>query len=154
MEDETITTGVDVLLDLLKKTDKVPLFEAANQLKIPVDTLQSWVDFLVEERIIGIEYKFTKPYIFLNKEQPKKKSTSSTSQLKELKKDYVARAKQKMVPEEKIHSLWDSHVHQELNALEPFFVELAQKKGITDTHERKRLWKEYSTMLLKKIDGL
>ena len=154
MEDETITTGVDALLELLKKTDKLPLFEAANQLRIPVDTLQSWVDFLVEERIVGIEYKFTKPYIYLNKEQPKKTKKSTLPQLKEVKKEYLARAKQKMIPEEKIPSLWGSHVHQELNALEPFFIEQAQKKGVTDTHERKRLWKEYSTRILAKIDDL
>ena len=53
MPDDTITTGVDALLELLKSTEKIAMPDAAKKLNVPLDTLQSWVDFLVEERIIG-----------------------------------------------------------------------------------------------------
>ena len=53
--DETVRTGVDDLLELLKKVDKINLADAAQKLGISSTLLQSWVDFLVEEEILGIE---------------------------------------------------------------------------------------------------
>ena len=76
MNNEVIRTGVDELLDFLTHNDKTALSEVASKLKIDVNTLQAWVDFLVEESIVGIEYKFTTPYIYLNKSLEKKKEES------------------------------------------------------------------------------
>ena len=153
MVDETITTGVDALLELLKKTEKISIQDAANELHIPLDTLQSWVDFLVEERIVGIEYKFTKPFIYLNKEETKIDSKSSKGPtLHELKKEYMQRAKEKKIPEEKIAALWESHVHQELAYLEPFFTEQAQRRGVQDTRQVRALWKSYVNDLMTRLE--
>lgn len=154
MVDEMITTGVDALLDLLRTTEKISLVDAASQLRVPLDTLQSWVDFLVEERIVGIEYKFTKPFIYLNRDQPKEQKASKIPALKEIKKEYFSHAKQKQIPETKIQQLWESHVNQELAYLEPFFTEHAQRRGITDSHERRKLWREYTQGLLKRLQGV
>jgi len=155
MVEETITTGVDALLDLLRKNEKISLQDATSELHIPIDTLQSWVDFLVEERIIGIEYKFTKPYIYLNKEETKTQTKSSKGpSLQELKDEYVSRAKRKKIPQEKIASLWESHIHQELSYLEPFFTEQAQRRGVQDTREMKNLWQEYVNKIISQVQNL
>ena len=71
-----ITTGVDRLLEYLKGKDLVELKQAARDLGVPVVTLQSWTDFLVEENIVGVEYKFTSPFIYLiEKGKPRKKGS-------------------------------------------------------------------------------
>lgn len=155
MVDETITTGVDSLLDILRKNEKISLQDAASELHLPTDTLQSWVDFLVEERIIGIEYKFTKPYIYLNKEETKTQTKSSKGPtLQELKDEYASRAKRKKIPQEKIASLWESHIHQELSYLEPFFTEQAQRRGVQDTRELRRLWQDYVNKFISRLQNL
>lgn len=155
MPEETITTGVDALLELLKSTDKISIPDAAQKLRVPLDTLQAWVDFLVEERIIGLEYKFTKPFIYLNKEEPKKKEKRlQIPQLKEIKKEYMDRAHEKKIPADQILRLWEAHVRQELAYLEPYFNEQAQRRGLQDTHERRRLWDGYNTQLLHKLQQL
>lgn len=154
MVDEVITTGVDALLDLLRNVEKIAMSDAADKLRVPLDTLQSWVDFLVEERIVGIEYKFTKPFIYLNRDEPKKKKDSPLPQLKEIKKEYVERAKKKKIPDEQIPQLWDAHVRQELTYLEPFFNEQAQRRSIQDTHERRQLWDTYCRELMKQLQDI
>lgn len=155
MSEDTITTGVDALLELLKDTDKIAMPDAAEKLRVPLDTLQSWVDFLVEERIIGLEYKFTKPFIYLNKEEPKKKEKKSPiPKLKEIKKVYMARARDKKIPANQIPHLWEAHVRQELAYLEPFFNEQSQRRGLQDTHERRRLWDTYNKQLIYRLQQL
>lgn len=150
MVDGIVTTGVDDLLDLLKKTDKIPIFDAAKQLKVPVDTLQSWVDFLVEEKIIGLEYKFTKPFIYFNRDVATKQNNSLPS-LSEIKSIYIKRAKEKKIPEQQIMTLWDAHVKQELAFMEPYFNERAQKKGVQDLLKRKKLWTAYVDDLMSRL---
>lgn len=152
MVEEVITTGVDALLDLLRGTDKIALGDAATQLHIPVETLQSWVDFLVEERIVGIEYTFTKPFIYLNRDQPKQqKKASPVPKLKEVKRAYEARARKKKIPAEQIPQLWEGHVQQELAYLEPFFTEQAQRRGVQDTRQRRELWSAYTKKLMERL---
>ena len=46
--------------------------DASKILKLPMNVVQSLVDFLVEEKIFGIEYKFTTPYIYISQEKGKK----------------------------------------------------------------------------------
>jgi len=149
--EEVITTGVDALLDLLRESDKIALGDAASKLNVPIDTLQSWVDFLVEERIVGIEYTFTKPFIYLNRDKPQKKKAAPTPQLREIKKEYEARARKKKIPPEQIPQLWEAHVQQELAYLEPFFNEQVQRRGVQDTEERRKLWQTYTKQLLGRL---
>ena len=66
--DSIIRTVADELFELVKKRSKLSVEEASKQLKIPIATIQALVDFLGEEKVFGIEYKFTTPYIYLYKE--------------------------------------------------------------------------------------
>ena len=72
MENSTLKTGADDLYELVRLRKKISVEEAAKLLKISTKTAQSLVDFLVEEKIFGIEYKFTTPYIYISQEKEKK----------------------------------------------------------------------------------
>jgi hypothetical protein len=121
MVGEVIKTGVDELLELLAHSTKIPLTEAASKLKIDPGVIQAWADFLVEEGIIGIEYKFTTPYIYLNKVIEKKPQESTEKQqeynVQYFKKQFWERAKAGNIPEEQIEQLWKNHVIQALERL-------------------------------------
>jgi len=147
LPEDTIRTGVDDLLQLLKGVDKIPLTDAAKQLNISASLLQSWVDFLVEEEIIGIEYKFTKPIIYLNKPLEAKKSSVRAEEhaYDEYKQDFKNRAKQKNIPQEKISFLWRNHVAEALNRKKSFFIREAKKRNLANPDE---LWNEYEQKLL------
>lgn len=147
MGEELITTGVDDLLTYLQGKDRIAMQDAAVYLNIPLDTLQAWVDFLVEEKILGLEYKFTKPFIYLNHEQKTKKKIfeNTTVPLSTIKEEYAAHARSKQIPAMKIPELWRSHVLEALSAKKAFFMEQATKRRAEDPE---RLWEEYQQDLL------
>ncbi len=64
---ESIRTGVDGFVELLEGKGKVSLPDASKQLGVPQSTLESWVDFLVEEGKVEVDYKFTTPYVYMKK---------------------------------------------------------------------------------------
>ena len=74
--DNIIETGVDKLVDIIKKKGRVSIPEAAKDLGVSTDVIEDWVDFLEEENIIAVEYKFTTPFLVekkVTKEDIKKK---------------------------------------------------------------------------------
>ncbi|HSG69478.1 MAG TPA: hypothetical protein VLA12_03640, partial [Planctomycetaceae bacterium] len=118
--------------------------DAASVLQIPAETLQAWVDFLVEEKILGIEYKFTKPYIYLNKETSKKPGRREQQKekitLEQLKQEYLVHAREKQLPADAILSLWKSHVSEALDAKKEYFLQQAASRGLANPHA---LWERY-----------
>jgi hypothetical protein len=117
-------------------------------LNVPIDTLQAWVDFLVEEKILGIEYKFTKPFIYLNKEDKPKKTKlleKTAVPLSQIKEEYTARARSKQIPEAKIAELWHSHVLESLHTKKAYFLEQTAHRRIPNAEQ---LWEEYQRSLL------
>ena len=74
MPEEVIETGVDGLIRLVNDKNKISVADAAKELNVPIKTIEQWMDFLVEEEKIGVEYKFTTPYLYkLEKEESTKK---------------------------------------------------------------------------------
>ena len=141
-EEGEITTGVDALLGFLKQRDKVSLADVAKELGVNMDVVQTWVDFLVEEKIVGIEYKFTKPYIYLNRnvdpgEVPKKESDDIDS----IKDDFIEKAKGKNIPNTDLQFLWKNHVKQILEGKKDYFFQEASKRGLMGAASE--LWEEY-----------
>ncbi|MGM5481340.1 MAG: hypothetical protein ACQESE_02925 [Nanobdellota archaeon] len=138
MGDDKVTTGVDDLLEYLEDKDKVSLKDASKDLNIAEETLQLWVDFLVEERILGTEYKFTKPYIYLNKKQKSKEKVQKSSKEKKIedyKKEYIKNAKKKKIPEDKAEELWKQHLEQAIDKQEEHFYREAKKKSLNNAGE-------------------
>jgi chromosome segregation ATPase len=58
-----IETGVDKLVKLVRKRKKISIPDAARQLGVSNVVVEEWADFLEDEGIISIEYKFTTPYL-------------------------------------------------------------------------------------------
>ncbi|MBI2208843.1 hypothetical protein HYU50_05090 [Candidatus Woesearchaeota archaeon] len=61
--DSIIETGVDKLVKLVNEKGKISSFDAAKELGVSNTVVMEWADFLEEEGIISIEYKFTKPFL-------------------------------------------------------------------------------------------
>ena len=66
MVDEVLRTDVDDFMELVKRRGKMTIKDAAHALGVTEKTVERWTDFLVEERILDTEYKFTTQYIYLN----------------------------------------------------------------------------------------
>ena len=131
MSGETIKTGVDDFLELLKKVSKIPLVEAAQKLGISLSLAQSWTDFLVEEEIVGIEYKFTKPIIYINKMPEHLESNveeDNSMTLDAYKDDFAKRASGKNIPPDKLSFFWKNHVKEVANSRKDFFIREARKR--------------------------
>lgn len=150
MGDDLIKTGVDQLIGYLEGKEKVPLLETAKELGVSVDTLQSWVDFLVEEGILGIEYKFTKPFIYLNRDDKEKAKILGEEELtwEAYHKEFLERAKEKRIPDLKAASLWKNHVLGILEQKKSFFYDEARRLSLEHIDT---LWNDYKTNVLIKI---
>jgi len=149
--ESVLRTSADDLYELVKKRKKISIEEAAKILKLTQQTLQALVDFLVEEKIFGLEYKFTTPFVYLNKEIEKKqlKAPEETSFVKKLvtKEDFYWKAKQKGVFHEKIEGLWKKYLNQNLDNIKDEFYRKAKMRNIPE--ERLNvLWKKYMLYLI------
>lgn len=143
INNDLIKTGVDDLLELLKKVNKISLTDASDQLKVSTTLVQSWVDFLVEEEIVGIEYKFTKPLIYLNKEPTKdkpKQLDDSEVTIQTFKDDFWKRAAAKQIPEDKVGFFWKNHLLEVCETKKEFFIREAKKRKLDSTEN---LWEEF-----------
>ncbi|MBI5389609.1 hypothetical protein HZB01_04490 [Candidatus Woesearchaeota archaeon] len=60
---KTVETNVDSLVHLLRNTNQLSLHDAAKKLDLPVETIEAWANFLEEEGILHIVYRFTTPYL-------------------------------------------------------------------------------------------
>ena len=148
MGEEVVRTGVDDLLDILAHSAKVPLTEVATKLKVDANVIQAWVDFLVEEGIVGIEYRFTTPYIYLNKVVDDKKDESKEEDekvnIQYFKRQFWEKAKSNNIPESQVEMLWKNHIFQAMELQKKYFFFEAQRRKLQKPED---LWKEYKELL-------
>ena len=135
-------------MDLLARNTKMPLTEVATKLKVDVGVIQAWVDFLVEEGIVGIEYKFTTPYIYMNKVVEKRTDDDSLKEerynIQYFKKQFWDKAKTNNIPEDQVEMLWKNHVTQGLELEKKYFYFEAQRRKLSNVE---LLWKEYQELI-------
>jgi hypothetical protein len=150
MGEETVTTGVDGLIKFLEGKEKISMLDAASELGVNLETMQTWVDFLVEERVLGIEYKFTKPFIYLNKENTEKGKILGEEELTwdAYHRNFLMKAKEKHIPDVEAANLWKKHVLALLDEKEAFFKDEGRKRALQNIDQ---LWGEYKTTVLMKI---
>ncbi len=148
MTEEVVRTGVDELLELLAHSAKTPLTEVATKLKVDAGVIQAWVDFLVEEGIVGIEYRFTTPYIYLNKVVEKKQEDATIKEesynIQYFKKQFWDKAKANNIPENQIDMLWKNHVNQALELQKKYFFFESQRRKFNNIEQ---IWKEYKELI-------
>ena len=146
--DGVIRTVADELFELVKKRSKISVEDASKQLKIPIATIQALVDFLVEEKVFGIEYKFTTPYIYLYKEGVKQSKGKEKSFAKELvtKEQFYEKAKEKNMPYENIQGLWRKYLQENISRMREEFLRKAKEKKVPE-EKIEELWKKYLSYL-------
>lgn len=139
-----VTTGVDELMELLKAEGKLSLPEAAKRLRQSERTVQNWADFLVEEKLLGIEYKFTTPYLYLN--QPAKVAVISKAveSIEGHRDAFLKRATEKGMPQDKLVLLWKHHLTEALDNRAVFFKKECQKRNLANVEELFKRYKERS----------
>lgn len=64
---DRIETGVDRLVELINSEKKISIEEAAKKLGISKIVIQEWGEFLEEEKLITMEYKFSKTFLMERK---------------------------------------------------------------------------------------
>lgn len=146
--DQVIRTVADELLELVKSSKRISVDEAAKKLKMPLSTAQALVDFLVEERVFGIEYKFTTPYVYLYKEDIKNAKTAEKSFAQGLitKEQFYGKAKEKNVPYEHIEGMWRKYLQQNLVRIREEFLKKSREKNVPE-EKIEELWKKYLAYL-------
>jgi len=136
MGDNRVETGVDDLIRLLQDGEKHILEDVAKSLDISINTLQLWVDFLVEEKVVGIEYSFTKPSIYLIKQ----KKEDQNEDLNYFKEEFFKTCREKKIPEEQLDIYWRNHLKEILSQVKSSFVSKTQQRNIPDVELQ---WKKY-----------
>ncbi len=64
-----IETGIDELLRLLEKHDRISIPQAAKILKLPEEVVEAWAHTLEEDGDVEIEYSLTTPFIIPKRKQ-------------------------------------------------------------------------------------
>ncbi len=118
-----ITTAVDDLIHLVKESGKITIAEAATKLQVPQKTVETWVDFLVEEERLSIEYKFTTPYIFLNKDFANEEEELSIS-----KEDFELEIKREEIAIDEGEGKFHEYVTKIINQFKNIQFLISQKK--------------------------
>jgi len=75
-QDSLLKTGVDRLVSLIQEKKRVSVPQAAKELGVSPVVVEEWADFLEEDGIISIDYKFATPWLIekkLKKEEIEKK---------------------------------------------------------------------------------
>jgi tetratricopeptide (TPR) repeat protein len=146
--DEVVETGVDNLIKLVESKKRISVPDAAKELKVDQKTVEQWVDFLVEEEKIGMDYKFTTPIIFVPE---KKKSAEELSMSKEEFQKMGGKPsdeKSEIVSEDKIASKKaDEKLNQLLN---PSKAQAAQAKQESPVEHVKEMFMQIESLLQAK----
>ncbi len=142
-----LRTVADELVDLVKKSNKISIEDAAKKLNVPLKSVEALVDFLVEEKVFGIEYKFTTPYIYLYKEYNQnflhKGKGHHEFLTKVLTKDlFYEKAKGRNLSHDKVEMLWRKYLSENLDRIKEEFWRKSKEKGIPPD-KIEELWQKY-----------
>ena len=126
-----VSTNVDQLMQLVRDKGKMSVLDAAKALGVPEKTVQAWVDFLVEEHILGIEYKFTTPYIYVHDEDRMHAvEDTKVHTISDFKDVFYAYAKQKNMPPEKLPQLWKEHLRFAVENQKQYFIDECTRRNL------------------------
>ena len=151
MDNNVLTTSADELYNLVMSRKKISVEDASKILKLPMNIVQSLVDFLVEEKIFGIEYKFTTPYVYISQAKGKKvhPRISPTPMQEEkpiTKEEFYQKAGNWNIPAGKIDQLWKKYVNENINYIKEVFYKKAESRDIKN-EKIGMLWQKYLSRL-------
>ena len=95
VQDSLLKTGVDRLVSLIQEKKRISVPEAAKELGVSQIVVEEWADFLEEDGIISIEYKFATPWLI----EKKLKKEDIEKKVKEFygKKDIIVRKSESLL---------------------------------------------------------
>ena len=128
----TIETGVDKLVRFLRGKGSIPVSEAAQEIGVTTKVIEQWATFLMEEKIIGIDYKFTTPYIHLIE-------TDLDEDILNYKKKFKKEVS-KDGSDDHVEYHWKNHILEILDKKKEFFFREATKRGLKNINQ---IWNEY-----------
>src|SRR3989338_2338012 len=130
MVDDVLKTSADDLYELVKSRKKISVEEAAKLIKVPINTVHDLVDFLVEEKIFGIEYKFTTPYVYAiegrQNRSPSFQSRFTKNKSMATKEEFFEKAKSLSIPFDRIYELWNKYLKENIDAVKKEFYMKAE----------------------------
>ena len=90
-----LKTGVDRLVSLIQEKKRISVLQAAKELGVSPVVVEEWADFLEEEGIISIDYKFATPWLI----EKKLKKGDIEKKVKEFhgKKDVIIRKSESLL---------------------------------------------------------
>ncbi len=91
-ETDVVKTRADELLKLVKQRGEISFEDAAKALNVSVSTIESWANFLEEEKILSIKYNFTTPFITVFHEKIKAVPETGTLQKEIIEKKELNKA--------------------------------------------------------------
>jgi len=145
--DTILKTSADDLYELVMSRKKISVEEAAKILKIPINITQSLVDFLVEENIFGMEYKFTTPYVYLSQEKKIDVNLQSRYSKNMITKEvFFQKAKKWNISFEKVNDLWKRYISEKLDSIKKEFYIKAHSRKL-QKEKIDKLWNKYLTYL-------
>ena len=151
MDANVLTTSADELYNLVMSRKKISVEDASKILRLPMNIVQSLVDFLVEEKIFGIEYKFTTPYVYISQEKGKKVhpqiSIPGEKEGKPVTKEEFSRKVSNWnIPAEKTDQLWKRYMGENIDYIREVFYKKAESKNIQN-EKIDILWQKYLSKL-------
>ncbi len=73
---KSLTTAADELINVVRRAKEISFSDAAKELGVSAQTIESWATFLEEDGVLSVKYKMTTPYLTLpvpgKSEKPKK----------------------------------------------------------------------------------
>lgn len=150
MVNDVLKTSADDLYELVKSRKKISVDQAAKLIRVPINTVHALVDFLVEEKIFGIEYKFTTPYVYIIEERPngilsfQRSFTKNESII--TKEEFFEKAKNLNISFDKIYELWNKYIKENMDAIKEEFYIKAESRGMS-RENIDMLWKKYLSYL-------
>ena len=147
MEEEKaiLRTDVDDFLELVKNKGRISLPDAAKELNTPLATVEAWTDFLVEEKIVGIEYKFTTPYVFI--EEHKESKLEMFDMGFDTKEEFYQKARKREIKDNHIRLLWLKYVNANKEAMRKVFFDKGVERGASKD-KLLLLWQKYYDYLI------
>lgn len=143
MGSEVLRTSADELYELVRARKKISVEEAAKLLRLPFRTVHALVDFLVEEKIFGIEYKFTTPYIYISEHHSLFPDAGQGLQKGMLtKEEFFGKARSRGLQFQRITELWNQYLEENLQGLKKDFYAKARAKAIEESRIG-LLWEKY-----------
>ncbi|MEM4638119.1 MAG: ATPase, T2SS/T4P/T4SS family [Candidatus Woesearchaeota archaeon] len=75
-----LETGVDKLLKLINEKKRIPTYKVIGILKVSPELVREWVEFLEDEGLIHVEYKFSIQYLVSKEYLKEKKKIKEASE--------------------------------------------------------------------------